>query len=112
MGVCAVFGINFRQKRASRSSCLVLGSLEPRPVWVEMGVCLNVPSRLKGMETCFRSNSALDSKGSECAFPFEGNGNLELRDGCKIVYGLNVPSRLKGMETGSSVLGLSVAGSV
>ena len=51
MGVCAVFGINFRQKKASRSSCLVLGSLEPRPVWVEMGVSLTVPSRLKGIET-------------------------------------------------------------
>ena len=76
MGVCAVFGINFRQKKASRSSCLVLGSLEPRPVWVEMGVCLNVPSRLKGIET----NS----------FHFTSRGGMA---------SLNVPSRLKGIET-------------
>ena len=79
MGVCAVFGINFRQKKASRSSCLVLGSLEPRPVWVEMGVCLNVPSRLKGIETC-------------TSFPLSMDNN-------RWVTRLNVPSRLKGIET-------------
>ena len=75
MGVCAVFGINFRQKKASRSSCLVLGSLEPRPVWVEMGVCLNVPSRLKGIETFTMYPQVIQYMGttSECAFPFEGN---------------------------------------
>ena len=74
MGVCAVFGINFRQKKASRSSCLVLGSLEPRPVWVEMGVCLNVPSRLKGIETfSWLMSSLVIPALSECAFPFEGN---------------------------------------
>ena len=76
MGVCAVFGINFREKKASRSSCLVLGSPEPRPVWVEMGVCLNVPSRLKGIETLILHPIFIPS--GVC---------------------LNVPSRLKGIET-------------
>ena len=74
MGVCAVFGVNFRQKKASRSSCLVLGSLEPRPVWVEMGVCLTVPSRLKGIETNdLHKHNNQHKLWSECAFPFEGN---------------------------------------
>ena len=61
---------------------------------------LNVPSRLKGMETpcdqCFRR--AL--RWSECAFPFEGNGNPTIHLMIPLMTtGLNVPSRLKGMET-------------
>ena len=49
--VSGIFGANFQRKRTLRSSCLVLGCLEPRPVWVENRVSFHVPSRLKGIET-------------------------------------------------------------
>ena len=37
---------------------------------------LNVPSRLKGMETLKSDPERVKKSGSECAFPFEGNGNI------------------------------------
>ncbi len=43
--------MNFRQKKASRSSRLVLGYMEPRPHWAENGVPLDRLSRSKGIET-------------------------------------------------------------
>ena len=89
------------------------------------GVCLNVPSRLKGIEIRWNSKLILIYISSECAFPFEGNWNQ--KDICRwyiapwaqsecvfpfegnwnflsitapaIIPGLNVPSRLKGIET-------------
>ena len=41
----------FRRTKALHSSRLVWGCPEPRPVWVENGVCLHVLSRSEGMET-------------------------------------------------------------
>ena len=58
------------------------------PVWRE----LKLNWLLCHCATCWR--------GSKCAFPFEGNGNL-IRSGLleKERHRLNVPSRLKGIET-------------
>ena len=96
-------------------------------MWVEMGVCLPVPSRLKGMETplgnlccgyligtsaCafplegngnsfkFLAPFSREAIQSECAFPLEGNGNRTVKkQKRRPIQCLNVPSRLKGMET-------------
>ena len=43
--VCPILVVYFREKKAPRSSCLVLGVAEPRPVWVENGVSLKIRSR-------------------------------------------------------------------
>ena len=43
--VCPILGVYFQEKKAPRSSCLVLGYMNPRPVWVENGVCLKIRSR-------------------------------------------------------------------
>ena len=82
------------------------------PVWRELkhkirlerrgeSMCLNVPSRLKGIETCvWGEHFHLKFFKSECAFPFEGNWNFVSRSGKFVIHCcLNVPSRLKGIET-------------
>ena len=63
-------------KKAVCSSCLVLGCPEPRPVWVEIGVRLPVPSRLKGMETVHRiPRLNLSNSFSKCIFRPEYDKN-------------------------------------
>ena len=87
--------------------------------------CLNVLSRLKGIETKIKNQFAnnqremfkcafpfegnwnrLESTGGltlieqfKCAFPFEGNWNTSSALAKPVMTGLNVLSRLKGIET-------------
>ena len=75
--VRGILGTIFGKKNVPRSSRRVLGYTEPRPDWVQNGVSLDTPSRLKGIETPCPSRSCAQTD----------------------MEPLDTPSRLKGIET-------------
>ena len=97
--VCGILGVNFEEKNAPRSSCLVFGVRSHGPTGLKIGALWIHFPVWRELKRIIRACRPLWIQCFGYTFPFEGNWNINPTENRGTCHALDTLSRLKGIET-------------